>query len=70
MGVGGKTQHNIIGTKWVLKNKQDEHGVVIRNKERLVAQGYTQVEGLDFEETCTGGKALSNSDFPCLCCPS
>ena len=51
MGVGGKTQHNIIGTKWVLKNKQDEHGVVIRNKARLVAQGYTQVEGLDFEET-------------------
>ena len=42
---------NIIGTKWVLKNKQDEHGVVIRNKTRLVAQGYTQVEGLDFEET-------------------
>ena len=42
---------NIIGTKWVLKNKQDEHGVVIRNKARLVAQGYTQVEGLDFEET-------------------
>ena len=42
---------NIIGTKWVLKNKQDEHGVVIRNKARLVAQGYTQVKGLDFEET-------------------
>jgi hypothetical protein len=41
----------IIGTKWVFRNKQDENGVVIRNKARLVAQGFTQVEGLDFEET-------------------
>ena len=42
---------NVIGTKWVFRNKQDENGVVTRNKARLVAQGYTQVEGLDFEET-------------------
>jgi hypothetical protein len=42
---------NVIGTKWVFRNKQDEHGVVTRNKARLVAQGFTQVEGLDFEET-------------------
>jgi hypothetical protein len=42
---------NVIGTKWVFRNKQDENGVVTRNKVRLVAQGYTQVEGLDFEET-------------------
>ena len=42
---------NIIGTKWVFHNKQDEHGVVIRNKARLVAQGFTQIEVLDFEET-------------------
>jgi hypothetical protein len=41
----------VIGTKWVLGNKQDENGVVTRNKARLVAQGFTQVEGLDFEET-------------------
>jgi hypothetical protein len=41
---------NVIGTKWVFWNKQDEHGVVTRNKARLVAQGFTQVEGLDFEE--------------------
>ena len=45
--------HNIIGTKWILKNKQDEHGTIIRNKARLVAQGYSQVEGLDFDETFT-----------------
>ena len=42
---------NVIGTKWVFHNKQDENGMVIRNKARLVAQGFTQVEGLDFEET-------------------
>ena len=31
--------HNIIGTKWIFKNKQDEHGTIIRNKARLVVQG-------------------------------
>ena len=41
---------NIIGTKWIYKNKSDAEGVVTRNKERLVAQGYTQVEGIDFDE--------------------
>ena len=40
--------HNMIGTKWVFWNKQDQDGIVVRNKPRLVAQGYTQVEGLDF----------------------
>ncbi|GKC86616.1 retrovirus-related pol polyprotein from transposon TNT 1-94 [Tanacetum coccineum] len=41
----------IIGTKWVFKNKLDENGVVCRNKARLVAQGYNQQEGIDFDET-------------------
>jgi hypothetical protein len=44
-------KQNIVGTKWVFRNKQDEHGVVTRNKVRLVAKGYSQVAGLDFEET-------------------
>src|ERR1044072_1722501 len=42
---------NVIGTKWIFKNKSDESGTVTRNKARLVAQGYTQVEGVDFDET-------------------
>jgi hypothetical protein len=42
---------NIIGTKWVYRNKSDESGVVTRNKARLVAQGYSQIEGVDFDET-------------------
>ncbi|KAH9658634.1 hypothetical protein KPL70_023569 [Citrus sinensis] len=41
---------SIIGTKWVFRNKMDESGVVVRNKARLVAQGYNQ-EGIDFDET-------------------
>nr|GFA34404.1 putative ribonuclease H-like domain-containing protein [Tanacetum cinerariifolium] len=39
-----------IGTKWVLKNKKDERGIVIRNKARLVAQGHAQEEGIDYDE--------------------
>ena len=42
---------NVIGAKWIFKNKSNEHGIVIRNKSKLVAQGYTQVEGIDFDET-------------------
>ncbi|GJS09464.1 retrovirus-related pol polyprotein from transposon TNT 1-94 [Tanacetum coccineum] len=41
----------IIGTKWVFRNKLDENGVVSRNKARLVAQGYNQQEGIDYDKT-------------------
>nr|GEU66509.1 retrovirus-related Pol polyprotein from transposon TNT 1-94 [Tanacetum cinerariifolium] len=41
----------IIGTKWVFRNKLDENGIVSRNKARLVAQGYSQQEGIDYDET-------------------
>ena len=43
--------HNVIETKWVFWNKQDQDGIVVRNKARLVAQGYIQIEGLNFRET-------------------
>jgi hypothetical protein len=40
-----------IGTKWVWKNKEGEKGEVVRNKSRFVPQGYSQKEGIDYEET-------------------
>ncbi|GJU42573.1 retrovirus-related pol polyprotein from transposon TNT 1-94 [Tanacetum coccineum] len=40
-----------IGFKWVFRNKKDEHGITTKNKARLVAQGYSQEEGINYDET-------------------
>ncbi|KAJ9550670.1 hypothetical protein OSB04_014715 [Centaurea solstitialis] len=42
--------HRAIGTRWIFRNKKDERGIVIKNKARLVAQGYTQEEGIDYDD--------------------
>ena len=42
---------HIIGTKWIFRNKTDKEGNVIRNKACLVAQGYSKMEGVDYDET-------------------
>ncbi|GJY06047.1 ribonuclease H-like domain, reverse transcriptase, RNA-dependent DNA polymerase [Tanacetum coccineum] len=39
-----------IGTKWVFRNKKNKRGIVVKNKARLVAQGHTQDEGIDYDE--------------------
>ncbi|GKF90719.1 putative ribonuclease H-like domain-containing protein, partial [Tanacetum coccineum] len=38
-----------IGTKWVYRNMKDERGIIVRNKARLVAQGYKQEEDIDYD---------------------
>ena len=45
------SHQSVIGTKWVFRNKMNEDGIVTKNKVRLVTQGYSQEEGIDFEET-------------------
>ena len=61
-------KHNIIGTKWIFRNKQDEDGIVVRNKARLLGQGYTQMEGIDFGETyALVARLESNLCYACLC---
>ena len=42
---------HIIGTKWIFHNKTDDKGNVIRNKAHLVAQGYSQMEGVNYDKT-------------------
>ena len=49
--VNRSSDHPIIRTKWVYRNKLDKKGQVIRNKARLVAKGYNQEEGIDFNKT-------------------
>jgi hypothetical protein len=58
-----RPNQNVVGTKWVFRNKQYEHGVVTRNKAQLVAKGYSQVEGLDFDETYAPVARLELLDY-------
>nr|GEV54806.1 retrovirus-related Pol polyprotein from transposon TNT 1-94 [Tanacetum cinerariifolium] len=44
------TKRIAIGTKWILKNKRDARGIMVRNKARLVAQGHRQEEGINYDE--------------------
>jgi hypothetical protein len=46
-----RPKQNVVGTKWLFRNKQDEYGVVTRNNAQLVIKGYAHIIGLDFEET-------------------
>ena len=49
--VPGIDKMNVIGTKWVFRNKSNDTGVITRNRARLVAKGYNQEEGKKYEET-------------------
>ena len=49
------SDHPIIGTKWVFRNKMDKSGVVVKNKVRLVTQGYSQEEGIAFDKNMHTG---------------
>ncbi|GJW31209.1 putative ribonuclease H-like domain-containing protein [Tanacetum coccineum] len=52
--------HRAIGTKWVYRNKKDERGIVIKNKARLVAQGHTQEESIDYGQTTVNPTKVQN----------
>ena len=54
---------NVIGTKWIFKNQMNEQGHVIRNKARLVCKGYSQIEGLDYDETFAPVAEWKKSEF-------
>ena len=49
--VPGPENETVIGTRWVYRNKLNEDGLVVRNKARLMAQGYRQEEGIDLDES-------------------
>ena len=45
------SNQSVIGTRWVFRNKMDENDIIVRNKARLVVQGFNQEERIDYEET-------------------
>ena len=45
------SNQSVIGNRWVFRNKMDENDIIVRNKARLVAQGFNQEEWIDYEET-------------------
>ena len=45
------SNQSVIGTRWVFRNKMDENDIIVRNKARLVAQGFNQEEMIDYKET-------------------
>ena len=45
------SNQSVIGTRWAFRNKMDENGIIVRNKARLIAQGFNQEEMIDYEET-------------------
>nr|GEV58651.1 copia protein [Tanacetum cinerariifolium] len=55
-----KSSNEVIGTKWIFRKKLDENGLVSRNKARLVARGYNQQEGIDYDETHAPGARLES----------
>ena len=57
---------HIIGTKWIFHNRTDEEGNVIRNKAQLIAQGYSQMEGVDYDEKFASVAVWSPLEFSLL----
>nr|CAN62299.1 hypothetical protein VITISV_036920 [Vitis vinifera] len=45
------SNQSVIGTRWVFRNKMDENDIIVRNKARLIAQGFNKEERIDYEET-------------------
>ena len=45
------SNQSVIGTRWVFRNKMDEKGIIVRNKAKLVVQGFNKEEEIDYEET-------------------
>jgi len=54
---------NVIGTKWVFKNKMDEQGIIVRNKSRSVAKGYNKEERIDLMKLMHQLQGLKRSNF-------